>query len=94
MTGCKDIICGSYAFPGQNEETRAFYNTYHQDLIDEDDEFGHLRKDVATFADDDAAQAEEPEERETISVDEIRHRARDMAQNNAVGADCILLEHL
>lgn len=96
MTSCENIICDLYEFPGQNEETRAFYNTYHQDLIDEDDEFGHLREDVAMPADDDGdddAQAEEPE-REIVSVDEIRQRAREMAQNDHVGADRILLGRL
>ncbi|KAH0839632.1 hypothetical protein J3R83DRAFT_548 [Lanmaoa asiatica] len=66
---------------GQNEETRAFYNTYHQDLIDEDDEFGLLREDIAMPVNDDA-QAEEPEEQETVSIDEIRQRVRDIAQND------------
>ncbi|KAF8138155.1 MRC1-like domain-containing protein [Boletus edulis] len=68
---------------GQNEETRAFYNTYHQDLIDENDEFGHLREDAAMPADDDDdAPAAEPEEQETVSVDEIRQRVREIAQSN------------
>lgn len=94
MISCEHINCDSYEFLGQNEETRAFYNTYHQDLIDEDDEFGHLREGVAMHVDDDEGQAEEPEEQETVSVDEIRQRVRDMAQNNSVGADHILLGHL
>ncbi|KAH7888042.1 hypothetical protein F5I97DRAFT_944152 [Phlebopus sp. FC_14] len=65
---------------GQNEETRAFYNTYHQDLqaSDDDDEFAHLRE-AAPVIDDDAA---ENEEREMVSVDEIRTRLREAAQNN------------
>ncbi|KAF9224303.1 hypothetical protein BS17DRAFT_779610 [Gyrodon lividus] len=66
---------------GQNEQTRAFYNTYHQDLVDEDDEFKHLREDDVVMADDDA-QADEPEKRETVSVDEVRQRLREMAQDN------------
>ncbi|KAF8845644.1 hypothetical protein BDN67DRAFT_1033013 [Paxillus ammoniavirescens] len=67
---------------GQNESTRAFYNTYHQDLVDEDDEFKHLREDVVMGEDD--VQAEEPEERETVSVDEVRQRLREVAQDNTV----------
>ncbi|KAG8218354.1 hypothetical protein J3R82DRAFT_3973 [Butyriboletus roseoflavus] len=67
---------------GQNEETRAFYNTYHQDLIDEDDEFRHLRENIAMPVDNDA-HAEESEERATVSVDEIRQRVHDMVQNNS-----------
>lgn len=84
----------THEFLGQNEETRAFYDTYHQDLIDEDVEFGHLREGVAMHVDDDNGQAEEPEVRETVSMDEIRQRVRDMAQNNPVGADYILFGHL
>ncbi|KAL4082002.1 hypothetical protein V8B97DRAFT_1879878 [Scleroderma yunnanense] len=61
---------------GQNEETRAFYNTYHQDLIDDgDDEFKHLQ-DVPMEADE-----EEPEQRESVTTDEIRDRVREMARN-------------
>ncbi|KAF8558978.1 hypothetical protein OG21DRAFT_1480851 [Imleria badia] len=67
---------------GQNEETRAFYNTYHQDLINEDDEFGYLREDVVMPADDDSAPGAEPEEQETVSANEIRQRVREMAQNS------------
>jgi hypothetical protein len=46
-------------------------------------------------ADDDGddAQAEEPEH-EIVSVDEIRQRAREMAQDNTVGVDRILLGRL
>lgn len=67
---------------GQNEATRAFYNTYHQDLVDEDDDdFKHLQ-DVQMSEDD--AEADQPEEREMVSVDEIRQRVREMAQNNTV----------
>ncbi|KAG9317178.1 hypothetical protein JVU11DRAFT_1371 [Chiua virens] len=67
---------------GQNEETRAFYNTYHQDLIDEDDDFAHLREDIIMPVDDGTIRTEEPEQ-ETVSVDEIRQRVRDLAQNNS-----------
>lgn len=78
-------------FSGQNEETRAFYNTYHQDLIDEDDEFGHLREDVMMPPDDEDAQATEPEERGTVSVDEVRQHLREVAQSNCVGASLYIL---
>lgn len=43
---------------------------------------------------DNDAQADEPEERETVSVDEIRQRVHDMVQNNSVGADRISPLHL
>jgi mediator of replication checkpoint protein 1 len=72
----------NFNLTGQNENTRAFYNTYHQDLVDEDDEFKHLREDVVMGEDD--AQADEPEERETVSVDEVRQRLREVAQDNTV----------
>ncbi|KIK91696.1 hypothetical protein PAXRUDRAFT_830609 [Paxillus rubicundulus Ve08.2h10] len=67
---------------GQNENTRAFYNTYHQDLVDEDDEFKHLREDVIMGEDD--TQADDPEERGTVSVDEVRQRLREVAHDNTV----------
>ncbi|KIJ70449.1 hypothetical protein HYDPIDRAFT_78205 [Hydnomerulius pinastri MD-312] len=67
---------------GQNEATRAFYNAYQQDLMDDDDdEFKHLREDIQMGEDD--AEAEEPEPREVVSVDEVRQRLREMAQSNA-----------
>lgn len=83
----------THGSPGQNEETRAFYNTYHQDLMDEDDDFAHLRVGVPMPAADDDGQDEDHEQPETVTVDEIRQRAREMVQNNIVGANCILLEH-
>lgn len=89
MTRCQNVTCDLKEVPGQNEETRAFYNTYHQDLIDEDDEFGHLREDVPMPADDDDVPADEPQQ-ETVSVDEVRQRVREIAQNDPVGADCLL----
>jgi len=81
-------MCNLEEVPGQNEETRAFYNTYHQDLIDEDDEFGHLQENVPMPVDDDVP-SDEPRQ-ETVSVDEIRQRVREIAQNDPVGPDCIL----
>ena len=89
-----NILYVTHEFSGQNEETRAFYNTYHQDLIDEDDEFGHLREGVTMPADDEDAPGAEPEEQETISVNEIRQRVREMAQNNLVSVNRILLGRL
>jgi len=64
---------------GQNEETRAFYNTYHQDLVgDEDDNFKHLQ-DVPMEDDGD-----EPDQMESVTVDEIRECARKVARNLTV----------
>ncbi|KAI6105443.1 hypothetical protein F5141DRAFT_1064629 [Pisolithus sp. B1] len=64
---------------GQNEETRAFYNTYHQDLAyDEDDEFKHLR-DVPVDENDD----DEPEQ-ESITAFEAHEHAREIARNPSV----------
>lgn len=40
--------------------------------------------------DGDDAPVEEPEQ-ETVSVDEIRQRVREMAQDNPVGADRVFL---
>ncbi|KAI6122780.1 hypothetical protein EV401DRAFT_1949860 [Pisolithus croceorrhizus] len=65
---------------GQNEETRAFYNTYHQNLAydDDDDEFKHLR-DVPVNENDD----DEPEQ-ESITAFEVHERAREIARNSVV----------
>ncbi|KAI6047042.1 MRC1-like domain-containing protein [Pisolithus marmoratus] len=61
---------------GQNEETRAFYNTYHQDLVDDgDDEFKHLHGvPVESDGDDDP-------ERESVTVFEVHERVREVARN-------------
>lgn len=62
---------------GQSEETRAFYNTYHHDLVDDgDDEFKHLRDAPTNESDDD----DEPEP-ESISVSEVLERVREAARN-------------
>ncbi|KAI6004135.1 hypothetical protein EDD15DRAFT_2156102 [Pisolithus albus] len=64
---------------GQNEETRAFYNTYHQGLEDNaDDEFKHLRGVAVDENDDD-----EPEQG-SMTVFEVRERAREVARNPSV----------
>lgn len=61
--------------------------------MDEDDDFAHLRVGVPMPVADDDGQDEDHEQPETVTVDEIRQRAREMVQNNIVGANCILLEH-
>lgn len=61
---------------GQNEETRAFYNAYQQDLEDDgDDEFKHLRGVAVDENDDD-----EPEQG-SMTVFEVHERAREIARN-------------
>ncbi|KAG1715960.1 hypothetical protein ID866_1184 [Astraeus odoratus] len=68
---------------GQNEETRAFYNAYHHDLVDDgDDEFKHLQ-DVPMDDSDD-----EREQVESVTVDEVRERLRESARNQTVGRIC------
>lgn len=86
------MLCDWNVFPAQNEETRAFYDTYHQDLIDLDDEFGYLRRDAAMPPDDGNVQAEEPQE--TVSMDEIRRRVREVVENDYVSTTHMVLRHI
>ncbi|KAI6165006.1 hypothetical protein EDD17DRAFT_1506348 [Pisolithus thermaeus] len=74
------LIACSGSSAGQNEETRAFYNTYHQNLAydDDDDEFKHLR-DVPVNENDD----DEPEQ-ESITAFEAHEHAREIARNPSV----------
>jgi hypothetical protein len=66
---------------GQNEETRAFYDAYHQPLTEDDGfEFQYLQRDDADVQDDDPEQ----ESREVVSTYEIRRLVREAAQQNEV----------
>ncbi|EIW82499.1 hypothetical protein CONPUDRAFT_153372 [Coniophora puteana RWD-64-598 SS2] len=62
---------------GQNQETRAFYDTYQQDLMEDENEFAHLHQDDAAMmdAEDEDDQGMEAE----VSVDEVRRQLRQVA---------------
>jgi mediator of replication checkpoint protein 1 len=84
--------------PGAHPETRAFFDAYQRDLVDDNDEFANLRlEDVVMGSDNEVA---EEEQRETISYDDIRRELREAAQQDDVGPpalepisiiDCALL---
>lgn len=62
---------------GQNQETRAFYETYQQNLMEDENEFAHLHQDDAAMmdAEDEDDQGMEAE----VSVDEVRRQLRQVA---------------
>ncbi|KAH7914378.1 MRC1-like domain-containing protein [Hygrophoropsis aurantiaca] len=64
---------------GQNEETRAFYEAYQHDLADDDNEFMHLQQEDTEMANEDQEDVED--DREAVSVSELRARLRQAAQN-------------
>jgi len=69
----------SVPFIGQDKDTKAFYDAYQKDLADDDQlDFAHLQGEDVEMKD------ETEEEREIVSVSEIRERARKLARTAEV----------
>ncbi|EGO27257.1 hypothetical protein SERLADRAFT_413730 [Serpula lacrymans var. lacrymans S7.9] len=65
---------------GQKEETRAFYEAYQKDLIDDDGlEFQHLKQDTEMVDVD--QEDDEEDQKEVVSYEEIREQVQRVAQN-------------
>jgi mediator of replication checkpoint protein 1 len=62
---------------GQDEATRPFYEAYQRDLVDDPEEFGYPQEDILMVDG-------EEETQETVSVNEIRARAREITKTNEV----------
>jgi mediator of replication checkpoint protein 1 len=70
--------CADSSCTGKNEETRAFYDAYQRDLVDDEPmEFGP--------PEEDRSPVDEEEAQETISRAEVTKRAREVARAGEVG---------
>ena len=63
----------------KNEKTRAFYDAYQRDVLEDDNEdFAHLEHDDMDMLEED----DENEPPETVSAADIRDQLREAARNN------------
>ena len=70
--------------PAKYDETQAFVQAYHADLVDDDNEFSNLPEiDDMTIVHD-GSQEDAPEEQEVISAADIRKRLRMAAEEGMV----------
>ncbi|KAG1820532.1 MRC1-like domain-containing protein [Suillus subaureus] len=60
---------------GRNQETKAFYDAYQHDLIDDDLEFAHLQTDARTVSED-----EDGETGEMVSIEDLNAELREAAK--------------
>lgn len=61
---------------GRNKETKAFYDAYQQELIDDDLEFDHLQTDTRMVSDD-----EDEETRKVVLTEDLNAELREAARN-------------
>ncbi|KAG1780344.1 MRC1-like domain-containing protein [Suillus placidus] len=61
---------------GRNQETKAFYDAYQHELIDDDLEFGHLQPDTAMVSED-----EDEETRKVVLTEDLNAELREAARN-------------
>lgn len=66
-------------FIGRNKETKAFYDAYQQELIDDDLEFDHLQADTRMVSDD-----EDEETRKVVLTEDLNAELREAARNREV----------
>lgn len=66
-------------FIGRNQETKAFYDAYQQELIDDDLEFDHLQTDTRMVSDD-----EDEETRKVVLTEDLNAELREAARNREV----------
>lgn len=66
-------------FIGRNQETKAFYDAYQQELIDDDLEFDHLQADTRMVSDD-----EDEETRKVVLTEDLNAELREAARNREV----------
>lgn len=64
---------------GRNQETKAFYDAYQQELIDDDLEFDHLQTDTRMVSDD-----EDEETRKVVLTEDLNAELREAARNREV----------
>ncbi|KAG0699868.1 MRC1-like domain-containing protein [Suillus ampliporus] len=64
---------------GRNEETKAFYEAYQGELVDDDLEFVHLQVDTQMASED---EDEEKETRKVVLIEDLNAELREAARNN------------
>jgi mediator of replication checkpoint protein 1 len=69
----------TFPFIGRNQETKAFYDAYQQELIDDDLEFDHLQTDTRMVSDD-----EDEETRKVVLTEDLNAELREAARNREV----------
>lgn len=70
---------------GAHPETKAFYDTYHGDLQDDNNEFAHMQSgDVVMGSNDEDGDPEAEEIKETVSTWDVRDQLRAAAQRDEV----------
>ncbi|OCH87897.1 hypothetical protein OBBRIDRAFT_795748 [Obba rivulosa] len=68
----------------KHQETLAFVQAYHADMVDDDNEFAHLQNDEMPV-DEDAEPDEEQLPQETVSAEELRRQLQEASRSRAVG---------
>lgn len=70
---------------GAHPETKAFYDTYHGDLVDDNNEFSHMQsEDVVMSSNNEDGDMETEDARETISAKDLRAQLRAAAMRDEV----------